>query len=87
MIRSSLSGGFFYGEEFSRYLAVLWGSTCAEVNFNDVAIELCWYYVAAWEFLRICSISTEHPFERHIWGTAYVSLTQDFVSPVRHKYP
>ena len=35
----------------------------------------------------MCSISAEHFFERYIWGTASVSLTQDFVSPIRYRVP
>ena len=57
------------------------------MNLSKVAMKLCWDHTAAWEFSWICSISAEHLFERCIWGTASVSLTQDFVSPIRHRVP
>ena len=41
IIRSSLPGGFSYGEEFRKNVALLCGRTQAEMNFNEVAIELC----------------------------------------------
>ena len=33
--------GFFLWGGFSKYVAVLWDSTHAEVNFSKVAMELC----------------------------------------------
>ena len=42
-------------------------------------------HTAVREFSWICSISAKRLFERQIWGTVPVSLTQNFVSPIRRR--
>ena len=50
-------------------------------------MKLCGDHTASREFSWNCCISTEHLFERHIWGTAPASLTQNFVSLIRQRLP
>ena len=57
------------------------------MNFSKKATELRLDHTAAWELLWISSISAEHLFGRHISRTASISLTQDFLSPIRCRLP